>query len=64
MLGFTGVSNVQSPYLNLVVKGNPFPDIKWMEVRKDFFKYHIKPQPLYFNKFYEDRKQIGKIYSL
>lgn len=57
LLGFTGVSTI-NPYLSLVVAGNPFPELS--ASTQGFFKYHVKPQPLYFNKFYEDLSKLEK----
>lgn len=58
VVGFTGLSTT-TPYLNLVVVGNPFPELTGITTA-GFFNYHIKPQPLYFNKFYEDLSKLEK----
>lgn len=58
ILGFTGVSNT-FPYIQVSVSGNPFPEISGGSTQA-FANYHLKPQPLYFNKFYEDLTQLEK----
>lgn len=57
ILEFTGISNSQT-YLRVVVKGNPFPELS--ASTQMFAEYHIKPQPLYFNKFYENLSNLEK----
>jgi len=57
ILGFTGLSS-SIQYLSLVVAGNPFPELS--ASTQLFTEYHLKPQPLYFNKFYEDLSTLEK----
>jgi hypothetical protein len=58
VIAFTGLS-LTTPYLDVIVKGNPFPTLSG-GTTQGFFNYHIKPQPLYFNKFYEDLSKLEK----
>lgn len=58
IVGFTGTS-LTAPYLNLIVRGNPFPSLSG-GTTQGFFTYHLKPQPLYFNKFYEGLSKLEK----
>lgn len=57
LVGFTGLSNT-TPYLTIVVKGNPFPELS--ASTQMFAEYHIKPKPLYFNRFYESLSNLEK----
>lgn len=57
ILEFTGVSSTM-PFLSVVVQGNPFPELSGST--QSFSEYHLKPQPLYFNKFYEDLSALEK----
>lgn len=57
LIGFTGLSNT-TPYLNIIARGNPFPELS--ASTQLFSEYHIKPKPLYFNKFYEDLSNLEK----
>lgn len=57
ILEFTGVSSI-IPFLSVVVQGNPFPELS--ATTQGFFEYHLKPQPLYFNKFYENLSELEK----
>jgi hypothetical protein len=57
VIAFTGVSST-FPYIKLVVNGNPFPELS--ASTQTFVKYHVKPAPLYFNKFYEDLSRLEK----
>jgi hypothetical protein len=57
ILGFTGVSPTFS-YIGLRVAGNPFPELS--ASTQTFAKYHLKPQPLFFNKFIKDLTALEK----
>lgn len=57
IIGFTGVSPTFN-YIGLKVSGNPFPELS--ASTQTFAKYHLKPQPLYFNKFYQGLSNIEK----
>lgn len=57
VIGFTGVSST-FPYLGIKVLGNPFPELS--ASTQTFANYHMKPQPLFFNKFYEDLSKLEK----
>lgn len=57
VVAFTGVSSTL-PYLKLIVNGNPFPELS--ASTQTFAKYHVKPEPLHFNKFYEDLSTLEK----
>jgi len=59
VLGFTGLSNT-NPFIHVVVAGDPFPEMTSGFTTQDFKNYHMKPMPLYFNKFFEDLTQLEK----
>lgn len=51
LLGFTGYTQTL-PYINVIVTGNPFPELSGSTQGQ--FNYHIKPQPVHFNKFIQN----------
>jgi len=59
VIGFTGVSNA-SPFIHVIVVGDPFPEMTSGATTQEFIDYHMKPMPLYFNKFFEDLSQLEK----
>jgi hypothetical protein len=48
ILGYTGYTATYQ-YINLSIKGNPFPELSGSTQGK--FNYHIKPKPIHYNRF-------------
>lgn len=58
VIGFTGDTETDSA-IYLKVNGNPFPEIVGNTFKID---YHIKPNPLEYNKFFDGLSQIEKYF--
>ena len=61
ILGFTG-DTPSSPIVRVQVKGNPFPELSASTTGS--IDYHLKPQPVEFNKFIAELTQIESYFLL